>query len=143
MIAFCTIVTESVTSKASLNPSAFSPAVLIGSIRSTPRPVTRSVPVNFGASSDGGAAGSPLGGERARRRLRRRRRLLVAAAAGGREPAEPERCGHARAALHQVTTSEAALLALVIEMLLELISIEVSPVSHTRTLSFLLAGSHA
>jgi hypothetical protein len=28
-------------------------------------------------------------------------------------------------------------------MLVELISIEVSPVSHTRTLSFLLAGSHA
>src|SRR5687767_4202773 len=44
-------VTVSVTSNASVKPSAASAAALIGSIRSTPRPVTVSVPVNFSASS--------------------------------------------------------------------------------------------
>src|SRR5215211_5005199 len=44
-------VTVSVTSNASVKPSAASAASLIGSIRSTPRPVTVRVPVNFSASS--------------------------------------------------------------------------------------------
>ncbi len=55
---------------------------------------------------------------------------LVVAAARRREPAEPERRGHAGAALHEVAAGHAPLLALVIEMLLELISIELPPVCH-------------
>src|SRR5918999_213730 len=52
-------VTVSVTSKASVKPRAASAAALIGSIRSTPRPVTRIVPVYFSTSSVPACCASP------------------------------------------------------------------------------------
>ncbi len=89
-------VTVSVTSKASVKPSAASAASLIGSIRSTPRPVTVSVPVN---------ASPPRCPPAARPAV-----VVVVAAAGREQAAEAERARAGEPALDEGAARDASAL---------------------------------